>query len=192
MREIVPAWARLELLVTTPAIAASSGVRSAPGSKPPWNAAAAYLIMDLHSEVRRRERLLCEILSLPARPRGGSDGVTARVLARVAELASSAGSPHDADTARYLDRWHAAARRVLGEASEIRMLPRQPGEPERPCPFCDLLTLRYLPLHGIVKCLNPRCRDADGRRPSARVEWSEFTRQLELVWHDGVAGLPAF
>jgi hypothetical protein len=42
----------------------------------------------------------------------------------------------------------------------------------------------------MVKCINPACLDQEGQRPAARIEYSAFTCQLELVWQDGVSGLP--
>jgi hypothetical protein len=166
------------------------GGRMTPRSKPPWDAAVACLIIDLQHGARIHESQLRVAIGLPARDRGGSDANTYIALTNIVTLAGTAGESLASEPALWLERWNGRAARALGEASPFALLPRQPGEPERPCPFCQLLSLRYLPLHGMVKCINPSCRDEDGRRPSARIEFSMFTHQLELVWQDGVVGLP--
>lgn len=166
------------------------GNHFSPRSRPPWNPEAAYLITELHQEARSAERRLRLFLSLPVRPRGSSQANTQKALEAVLSLAEAAGDTQASDEARWLERWHARAKRALGEASPVARLPRQPGEPERACPFCTFFTLRYWSLDGVVRCVNPSCRDEDGRRPSAKIEYSNFTHQLELVWMDGVCGLP--
>lgn len=185
------AYWRLESLVTTPSPDhGGAGTRQAPGSKPPWNAAAAVLILDFSREVRAAELRIRLALQLPVRSRGTSDKNTMLALNAVKALCEAAGDDRAAYEATWLERWDARARRALGEASQLVRLPRQPGEPERPCPFCRCFTLRYLPLHGMVRCVNPGCRDEEGRRPSAKIEYSEFTGSLELIWMDGISGLP--
>jgi hypothetical protein len=182
---------RLEALITTSvADSGNVGSRQAPHSKPPWNTAAAVLILDFTREVRAAELRLRLALQLPIRLRGGSDKNTMIALGMLKPLAEAAGDGQAMNEASWLEKWDAGARRALGEASQLTRLPRQPGERERPCPFCVCFTLRYLPLHGVVKCVNPGCRDEEGRRPTAKIEWSEFTESLELIWHDGVSGLP--
>jgi hypothetical protein len=182
---------RLETLILTPSPDHNGpSSRQAPGSKPPWNTAAAVLVLDFSREVRAAELRLRLAISLPLRERGTSDKNTMLALDMILSLAEAAGDNRAAEEAMWLERWDARARRALGEASQLTRLPRQPGEPERPCPFCRCFTLRYLPLHGVVKCVNPGCRDEEGRRPSAQIEYSSFTGQLELVWMDGIDGLP--
>jgi hypothetical protein len=136
------------------------------------------------------ERSLREALNLPLRPRGSSDANTAIALKNVLALAEASDTQRITASARWLEKWCGQAARVLGEASAIIRLPKQPGEHERPCPFCVCFTLRYWPLHGVVRCINPGCRDDEGRRPSAKITYSSFTAHLELLWQDGVLGLP--
>jgi hypothetical protein len=182
---------RLETLIITPAPDHSGpSSRQAPGSKPPWNAAAAVLIFDFSRSVRAAELRLRLAIQLPIRERGTSDKNTMIALDMIKSLCEAAGDNRASEEASWLERWDARARRALGEASQLTRLPRQPGEPERPCPFCRCFTLRYLPFHGVVRCVNPGCRDAEGRRPSAKIEYSDFTGSLELVWMDDVLGLP--
>ena len=181
---------QLEVAVLGGTTWTATGSPRSPRSRPPWNVAAACLIIDFQHGVRLEERRLRLGLSLPVRPRGGSTNNTLLALDAVISLAEAAGTGPASESALWLERWGGRAARVLGEASSIVHLPRQPGESERPCPFCSCLTLRYWPLHGLVKCVNPGCRDGEGKRPSARLEFSSFTQQLELVWQDGVSGLP--
>jgi hypothetical protein len=169
----------------------SWGSSGKPGSKPPWLASAAYLFLELHHDARLEERRLRLHLFLPIRPRGDSDANTLKALSMVTSLAEAAGTEPAASAASWLERWHGRAARVLGEASPVMHLPRQPGEKERPCPFCRCLTLRFWSLEGRVRCINPGCRDDEGRRPAAVIEYSGFTQQLELRWQDQICGLPA-
>ena len=169
----------------------SWGSSGKPGSKPPWFASAAYLFLELHHDVRLEERRFRIHLSLPIRERGGSDANTFKALSMITSLAEAAGTEPAASAASWLERWHARAARVLGEASPVLHLPRQPGERERPCPFCHCLTLRFWSLEGRVRCINPTCRDDEGRRPAAVIEYSGFTGNLELRWQDQICGLPA-
>jgi hypothetical protein len=183
-------YRKLELAIASqsPRLPGRSGGK--PGSRPPWNTAAAMLILEMQAGSRHEETRLKLLLGLPARHRGGSDANTLLALDAIVTLADAAGDEAAWPVLHWLGRWNGAAARALGEASAITELPRQPGEPARPCPFCGCLTLRFWALHGIVRCVNPDCRDDEGRRPWAKVEYSGFTQQLELVWMDGVAGLP--
>lgn len=182
--------AQLELALAAWPARGGTGVFIPPGPKQPWNSAAANLIFALRCEARRTEIALRRAAGLPVRRRGGSDRNTISALRSALAAAAAAETDRVADAAQWLERWNGQAARVLGAASAVIRLPRQPGESERSCPFCACFTLRYWPLHGIVRCINPVCRDDDGRRPSAQIEYSRFTAQIELVWQDGVVGLP--
>lgn len=178
------------IVMSQPSQLPSWGSTGKPGSKPPWFSSAAYLFLELHQNARLEERRLRLHLSLPIRSRGGSDANTYKALSMITSLAEAAGTEPAASAASWLERWHGRTARVLGEASPVLHLPRQPGERERPCPFCHCLTLRFWSLEGRVRCINPTCRDDEGRRPAAVIEYSSFTQQLELRWQDGIAGLP--
>ena len=180
-----------EAIASQPSQLPSWGSSGKPASKPPWFSAAAYLFYELHRDARLEEQRLRTILSLPFRLRGGSSVNTLKALKLVTSLAEAAGTEPAASAASWLERWHGRAARVLGEASPVAHLPRQPGERERPCPFCRCLTLRFWSLEGRVRCINPGCRDDEGRRPAAVIEYSGFTENLELRWQDNILGLPA-
>lgn len=192
VKQAASSYRQLSLIIATqPSQLPSWGTTGKPSSKPPWFSAAAHLVMELHHDIRAEERRLRVMLSLPLRERGGSDANTYKAMKVITSLAEAAGSEPAASAASWLERWHGRAARVLGDASPVSHLPRQPGEKERPCPFCQCLTLRFWSFEGRVRCINPSCRDDEGRRPAARIEYSGFTHQLELVWQDSCLGLPA-
>jgi hypothetical protein len=188
---VIQDYHRLEAVVSVPVSQRDNTSTGKPVSKPPWNAAAANLIFELRHDARLEEHRLRVHLNLPLRARGSSDVNTLKALETVISLAEAAGTDSAASAASWLERWHGKAARVLGDASPVNRLPRQPGEKERPCPFCSCLTLRFWQFEGRVRCINPGCRDDEGRRPSAVIEYSAFTEQLELRWMDGILGLPA-
>jgi hypothetical protein len=191
VEKAIRVYAQLEVAVSAWPSRGNGGIFTPPGPRPPWSSAAANLIFELRHEVRYMEASLRTAAGLPVRERGGSDVNTLTALRTITNIAEAAGVARANDAARWLERWDGAAARALGEASSIIRLPRQPGEKERPCPFCVCLTLRYWPLLGVVRCINSTCKDDSGKRPSARIEYSDFTTQLELVWMDGGMGLPS-
>lgn len=158
-------------------------------SQPPWAAPAALAMLDLHAWTRRQEAEWKRKAGLPARIRGGSAGNTKIALRSLCDLSNSMDDGSVLGSLRELSRWTRRARIVLGELELPRRLPRSAGNREPACPFCHMRTLRMWALRGIVRCISPECRDSEGRRPVARMEWSGFTGQLELIWQDGGAGL---
>lgn len=157
-------------------------------SQPPWNAAAADAILDLHAWSREAEALSRIHLSLPARPRGFSSQNTARALASLLRLAEGLADDLVRDNVSWLGRWSSRASGVLGETESARRLPREHGQAARPCPWCKRDTLRQLALAGSIFCIDPRCVDENGKRPSARLEY--FAGEFVLRWMDGVIGTP--
>lgn len=162
-------------------------------SQPPWHAPVANAITDLHALSREMEAWLRLSQGLPRRERGGSSENTRKALENVIRLSEAAQDGTVKDHTRQLDRWGRQANAALGESEMPKKLPRQPGEPERKCPFCGNHTLRMLPLQlnpsgEHVKCMNGNCKDDDGNRPFARVEY--FQSEWVLRWQDGVIGTP--
>jgi len=160
-------------------------------SQAPWNASAANAIMDLHAEARDAEGRLRAILKLPYRERGGSDDNTRRALEAVLRLSQAADDFSVRSNTRWLDAWCRRAAITLGETEAPRRLPRVEGHDEPGCPWCGNHTLRMFPLEGLIKCVNPDCRDEEKRRPVAQLVYSEYARDLVLLWMDNVVGLPA-
>jgi len=157
---------------------------------PPWNAGAANAIMDLHAGVRDVEACLRISLKLPKRFRGGSSDNTRAALENVVRLAEGADDHIVAVSTRWLGGWCRKASVALGEAETPRRLPRIEGQKEAVCPFCECHTLRMLPLYGSIKCISPDCKDDEGRKPSAKLEYSEHVGDWLLRWQDGIAGVP--
>lgn len=160
-------------------------------SQPPWNAPVAHLITDLHAEARDMEATLRRGLAIPDKRRGPSSANTAAALEAVANLAESSRQPLVAECVSYLHRWVGRAQVVLGERDQPQRLPRSPGLPEPRCPYCERMTLRHLASRGEVRCINPECKTEQGRRPTARMEWSVVAMEWVLAWNDGYVGIPA-
>ena len=159
-------------------------------SQPPWCAAVANVIMDLHARSRDAEACLRISLKLPARERGGSAANTRVALENVVRLSQGASDALVISNTKWLESWSRKARIALGEAEIPRRLPRIEGQKEPPCPFCKNHTLRMLPLEGVIKCLDKDCKDEEGRKPLAYLKYSGFTKQLELIWQDNIVGIP--
>lgn len=157
-------------------------------SPPPWNAAAANAITDLHSWARETEALMRLRLGFPSRRRGGSSKNTYIALKAICSLAE--GSPDDAvrEAVRWLNSWCTKASVVLGETESARRLPSVPGQPPSVCPWCRQGTLRQLALAGTIMCIDSSCRDEEGRRPKAQLEY--FNDEWSLRWQDGILGAP--
>jgi len=158
-------------------------------SQPPWCASVAHAIMDLHARSRDAEACLRISLRLPKRERGGSNGNTLRALENIVRLSQGAQDSYVISNTKWLDGWSRKASIALNETELPRRLPRVEGSPEPPCPWCRGRTLRMFPLHGTVKCLNPECKDEEGRKPLARLEF--FEQEMVLRWQDDIIGIPA-
>lgn len=159
-------------------------------SQPPWHAPVANAIMDLHAISREMEAWLRLSQGLPRRDRGGSSENTRKALENVLRLSEAAQDATVRSHARELNSWHRRSRVALGETEMPAKLPRQPGEPERPCPWCKKHTLRMLPLRGIIRCIDRSCTDDQDRRPEGEMTFSVIVGDWIVVWQDGVAGLP--
>lgn len=181
----------LEDLITQP-----SSLRDGTGrhatishSVPPWNARAAYLLLDLAALVRGIEVSFKAALGIPERPRGGSDHNTQLALRAIPELALGVGEVTVSGCLAALEAWERRARETLGEIEPLRHLPRLEGQPEPRCPWCRRQTLRHQAQAGLVRCVNPVCYDEDGQRPRARIEVGRYSSEPLLVWQDRTTGL---
>ena len=160
-------------------------------SQPPWNAQVANVVLDLHAAAREMEAWLRMSQGLPYRLRGGSEGNTKKALENVSRLSEAALDSTVRDHIRLLEKWIRNARVALDETETPKRLPRRPGEPEAKCPWCENHTLRMLPLKGKIFCIKPDCKDDEGRKPSAQMEYSAHVGDMIIVWMDGLAGVPA-
>lgn len=156
---------------------------------PSWHTQAAYLVFELHRLVRDHESRLRVIVSGTRARRGGSDRNTFLALDALDALAGAAGPDEVHETLTALTAWLRRAREALGEIEPLSRLPRLPGQSEPRCPWCQRMTLRHQPYAGIVRCINPACRDGDGRRPVGRVEIGRLSCEPLLLWGTGEVGL---
>jgi hypothetical protein len=157
-------------------------------SSPPWNSQAADAALDFHAWCREAEATMRLRLGFPARFRGCSAPNTRNALNSVTRLAEGSADAVVRENARWLDSWCRRAGIILGEAESAKRLPRAAGEGEAVCPWCRKDTLRQLALAGVIMCIDPTCRDDEGRRPRAQLEY--FDGRFELRWQDGVMGTP--
>jgi hypothetical protein len=153
-------------------------------SQPPWNASVANAVMDLHAQARKTERVLRHELGLPRRARGNSSANTVLALRSVVRLCEKAEDHVVRLTTRELEKWSRRALMALGEAEVPKRLPRHPGQPEPLCPLCNGSTLRMLALKGTIRCISPSCKDENGKRLTARMEYSTLAADWVLVWSD--------
>lgn len=159
-------------------------------SSPPWHAPVAHCHLDLHALSRKLERDLRSELNLPGRYRGGSSSNTRKALHAVHRLAQGADDFIVKLSIKELEKWSRRASIALEVTEAPKKLPRLPKEPERPCPWCKNRTLRILPLKGEIYCVNPACKDEEGRKPRASLEYSSIANDLVLVWQDNLIGTP--
>jgi len=168
-----------------------------PGSRPPWNSAAANAVTDPHEGVRRLEASLRLLVTGHAGPRrGGSDANTVAALKAIANLAYGLPVNHDNEVDENGRRLpcqcpHCRAERFIeGWTRPIRQLPAidEDEAPEKwpiPCPYCHYTMMRVYPRQGRVTCLRLNvCFDADGRHPVGTVEVGRLGPQVR--WNDGL------
>lgn len=158
-------------------------------SQPPWNAAVAHLILDLHAESRTMEADLRWLLDMPFMLRGGKDNNTYLALNAVLNLAEAAEDIDVAQCVKWLNSWCSRAAITLGDKEFPQHLPRDVGQSEPRCPYCEHLTLRFWSIRGEVRCINPECLDESQRRPVARMEYSIIAQEWVLAWKDGSVGV---
>lgn len=170
-----------QALTTEPDIDGTTG-HGKPGSRPPWNPAAANAVLDVHAGVRHIELTMRIEAGLPVRLRGGSDASTMAAIAAIEALSSSDVSDAAiADARRHLERL-------------IRPIEEHPAidtaEPWRRvygvnCPYCGIGMLRLARRAGRVTCLRyGACTDRDGNHPTGLVQQSAFGQPM-VAWADG-------
>lgn len=164
--------------------------RGGDGPLASWNSSVAYLVMEIHSGLREIETNLRYMVAGVLRNHGGGDGVTRAILDRVADLTAGASTASATAVAVQLEKWCYRARLALGESEPLARMPRLPGAPEPPCPYCGRTSIRYQPSSGVLTCVNPGCRDRDGKRTRGRVEVGRYTGEPRVAWQDGSSGFP--
>ena len=121
-----------EVLTRHPDTDGSTG-SGQPGSRPPWNSAAANAVTDPHEGVRRLEASLRLLVTGHTGPRrGGSDANTMAALKAIGNLGRAVDEDAAHAAARFLERWTRAIQQ-LPAVDEV--------EPARilwgvECPYC--------------------------------------------------------
>lgn len=181
----------LELLIVHPERRVEGRTIHVPGPRIPWHTRAANGIMDLAVLSRELEHDLEQQLGIGSgRKRGPSDGNTRLALEHIPRLLS--GIRDHSVTAwatSLLDRWIVRAKIALGEVEPLERLPRHEGMSEPSCPWCHAHTLRFQRGAGVVRCVNPSCRDENGSRPRALIEVGSLSGEPMLVWQTGETGI---
>lgn len=193
LARLLPAAAAL---ITEPDEDGTAG-SSQPGTRPPWNSAAAAAVMDAHEGIRRLEASMRRDVTGRTGPkRGGSDANTMAALRAIEALAYGIPERHDEEfdedgkrkpcrcphcsAARILDRWA----RQIAELPAVDEAER-PQKISAPCPYCKFPMLRVFPRSGRVTCLRMgACFDADGRHPVGTMEVGRLSPQVR--WQDGL------
>jgi hypothetical protein len=154
-----------------------------PGTRPPWNAAAAGALMDAHEGVRRLEASMRRDVTGRTGPkRGGSDANTDAAIKAIEALAHGVDDDAAADAGRILERWSRRIRELpaVDESQPWRRVPAA-------CPYCGHAMLRVAPRSGQVACLRyGACFDAAGRHPTGRLDVSRLTGDPLIMWNDGL------
>lgn len=152
-----------------------------PGSRPPWNSAAAAAVMDAHEGVRRLEASLRQaVAGHPGPRRGGSDANTMDALRAIEALGHGVSADAEAEAARIIDRLSRAIRELpaVDEAERAQKI-------TAPCPYCQFPMVRVFPRSGRVTCLRIGvCLDSDGRHPVGTMEVGLAGAQVR--WNDGL------
>lgn len=155
-----------------------------PGTRPPWNSAAANALLDAHEGTRRLEASLRRDVTGRTGPkRGGSDAGTMAALKAIGNLSHAVSEDDAAAAMVILERW----------ARRIRELPAiDESEPWRrlhgvACPYCKCLMLRIQPRAGTVTCLrHGACYDTNQQHPMGRVYVSQIDAVPRVAWNDGL------
>lgn len=154
-----------------------------PGSRPPWNPAAASAAMDAHEGLRRLEASLRRDVTGRTGPRrGGSDANTMAALKAIEALGHAVTADAMAEAARILDRWSRAIQELpaVDEAEPWRRV-------SATCPYCGFGMLRVKSRSGEVTCLrHGACFDTDNRHPIGRMDISRLTGDAVITWADGL------
>lgn len=164
-----------DLMAWLPAIAALTAVpdttitpgRRQPVSAPPWNAAAAMTMMDIHAGVRALERDLRLAVTGSALERGGSTLNTFRAIEAVGRLADGTAA---ADAVAIIDGWVTAIMTLpaIDLEERVRRL-------RVPCPRCGRRMLRLAERSGRVACLGCAARGQlrPGTVSNGIIEWAD-------------------
>jgi len=151
----------------------------------PWNSVAAELTIEFQNQVRRLEVHLKEriIGGYPQR-RGSSSANTRLAINSVVNLCETCDDSDVLGVLSYLLTWSRRAERYFNPEGGLHRLPREPGQQETRCPYCDCKTMRWSPSIGVAVCVNPVCHNQDGKRPRWSAEFTATGGQLVFHWDE--------
>ena len=149
----------------------------------PWHGAAADLITSFYVEVRRLEvNLAAEITGIRGVRRGGSDANTRKALQSIVNFSYTADDQTVRGVLGYIDRWIRRAEAVFNPDQGLHRIPREPGEQDMRCPWCEYQTMRWQPSTGIIVCVNPECRTDEDIRPRWQAEYTMTDEGVAFTW----------
>lgn len=149
----------------------------------PWHSTAAWLISEYYAEVRRLEvNLKAELTGIRGVRRGGSDGNTRMAAQSINNLVVSADDQIAMGVLGFFERWNRKAQAVFNPDLGLHRIPREPGDGELRCPWCEYQTMRWQPATGIIVCVNPECRNDEGVRPRWRADYDIVGDQMQFTW----------
>jgi hypothetical protein len=149
----------------------------------PWHGQAAGLIHEFYSEVRRLEvNLKASITGVRGVRRGGSDGNTRMALYAISNFSPSVDDQILIGVLGYIEGWCRKAEAVFNPDLGLHRIPREPGEQELRCPWCEYQTMRWQPATGIIVCVNPECTNDEGVRPRWQAAYEVVGDQMQFTW----------
>jgi hypothetical protein len=154
-----------------------------PGSRPPWNAAAANAYLDAHEFVRRLEPTIrYAVTGRPGKRRGGSDANTYQAIGMIENLSEALTEHAQAQIARLL--WRLVTPIRQHPAVDLDERPQKVSGAA--CPYCGCPMLRLFPRSGRVTCLRfGACWDGNGDHPQGQVDHSVGGEPM-VAWADGL------
>lgn len=151
----------------------------------PWNSVAAELTLEFHSEIRRLEIHLKErVTGGYLQRRGSSSDNTRYATDSVVNLCEAVDDDTVLGVLNCLSAWTRRAETYFNPAGGLYRLPREPGEKEMPCPYCEHKTMRWNPARGVAVCVRPACHKDDGQRPRWSAEFTVSENGLAFRWDE--------
>lgn len=148
-------------------------------------------MLDLYAEVRRLEvNLKAQVTGIRGARRGGSDGNTRMAMRSIVNLSFAVDDQTVMGILGFTEGWVRQAQAVFNPDLGLHRLPRNPGEDDMRCPWCEFQTMRWQPATGIIVCINPECRTDKDIRPRWIANYEIVGDQMQFAWeemHEGAA-----
>lgn len=151
----------------------------------PWNSVAAELTLEFHNEIRRLEIHLKErVTGGYLQRRGSSSDNTRFAVNSVVNLCEVIDDSDVLGVLNYLNAWVRRAETYFDPSGALHRLPREPGEKEMPCPYCQHKTMRWNPARGLAVCVRPTCHNDSGQRPRWNAEFTLTDTGITFRWDE--------